>query len=101
MKTFCYDMTLSMLRSETPDSPGILIHDSTIFDEVDERQVAKALQLAYRKSNENGFQYICTLNSDIIPYNDFQDEFKEQFDSFIAIRFTDATEDGGLFGKRF
>jgi len=101
MKTFCYDMTLSMLRSETPDSPGILIHDSTIFDGVDERQVAKALQLAYRKSNENGFQYICTLNSDIIPYNDFQDEFKEQFDSFIAIRFTDATEDGGLFGKRF
>lgn len=101
MKTFCYDMTLSMLRSETPDSPGILIHDSTIFDGVDERQVAKALQLAYRQSNENGFQYICALNSDIIPYNDFQDDFKKQFDSSIAIRFTDATEDGGLFGKRF
>ena len=101
MKTFCYDMTLSMLRSESPDSPGILIHDSTIFDGVDERQVAKALQLVYKQSGENKFQYICTLNSDIIPYDDFPTEFKKQFDSSIAVRFTDATEDGGLFGKRF
>lgn len=46
MKVFCYDLTLSQLRAKYPDMPGFLIHDSTIFDGVDERQIAKALELA-------------------------------------------------------
>lgn len=101
MKVFCYDLTLIQLKANFLDMPGFLIHDSTIFDGVDERQIAKALELASDESEKKGFQYICALNSDIIPYNDFNEQFKSKFDSFVRIKFTDATDDGGLLGFRF
>lgn len=101
MKVFCYDLSLIQLRANYSDMPGILIHDSTIFDGVDERQIAKALELAAAEAQAKGFQYICTLNSDIVPYNDFSEKFRNAFDRFVRIIFTDATDDGGLLGFRF
>jgi uncharacterized protein YydD (DUF2326 family) len=47
MKIFCYDLMLAELWARRGTGPGFLIHDSTLFDGVDERQVAKALQLAF------------------------------------------------------
>ena len=99
MQLFCFDMMLMQLCSERGIGPDFLIHDSHLFDGVDERQVGKALQLGARKAEELGFQYIVTLNSDAFP--------KElplgfSLDEFISpVRLTDATEDGGLFGFRF
>jgi len=52
MKVFRYDLMLAQLWSEREPSPHLLIHDSTIFDGVDERQVALALELAARESRE-------------------------------------------------
>lgn len=101
MKVFCYDLTLIQLRSNHADMPGFLIHDSTIFDGVDERQIAKAIELAASEAQGKGFQYICTLNSDIVPYNDFSEKFRNEFNRFVCIKLTDATEDGGLLGFRF
>ncbi len=46
MKVFCYDLMLAELWSKKQKSPGFLVHDSIIFDGVDERQVANALELA-------------------------------------------------------
>lgn len=46
MKVFCYDMVIAELGMERNFFPDFLIHDSTIFDGVDERQVARALMLA-------------------------------------------------------
>ncbi len=43
----------------------------------------------------------CNLNSDVVPYNDFTEKFRDEFDCFVCIKFTDATEDGGLFGFRY
>jgi uncharacterized protein YydD (DUF2326 family) len=57
------------------------------------------LELAARESNEKGFQYICCLNSDSLPTGDFSKEFN--VDSYVRLRLTDASEDGGLLGKRF
>lgn len=101
MKVFCYDLMLAQLWSEFErhSSPGILIHDSTIFDGVDERQVALALQLADRESRRCGFQYICTFNSDMIPQSEFPADFN--FNSFVRLRLTDESEEGGLLGIRF
>lgn len=99
MKTFCYDLMLAQLWSERNPSPCLLIHDSTIFDGVDERQVALALELADRESRRCGFQYICTFNSDMIPQSEFSSDF--YFDSFVRLRLTDATDEGGLLGIRF
>ena len=99
MKIFCYDLSLARLWSRWPHHPGFLIHDSTIYDGVDERQVAHALQLAESESRSHRFQYICMLNSDTVPKRDFDPGF--DFDSHVVLRLTDDTDDGGLLGIRF
>jgi uncharacterized protein YydD (DUF2326 family) len=99
MKVFCYDLMLAQLWSERPQNPGLLIHDSTIFDGVDERQRALAIELVKRESEARGFQYICMLNSDMLPTRDFSDSFN--LNDFVRLRLTDATDDGGLLGIRF
>jgi hypothetical protein len=38
----------------------------------DVRQRALALQLAAAEVEALGFQYICTMNSDIVPHEDFR-----------------------------
>ena len=42
--------------------------------------IAKALELAAGESAEKKFQYIVALNSDQVPYDDFSDNFKEEFE---------------------
>ena len=65
-----------------------------------ERQIAKALQLGSDHAKAVGYQYIVTMNSDVLP----KDGFRLGFDvrEFICpVRLTDATDSGGLFGLRF
>jgi uncharacterized protein YydD (DUF2326 family) len=100
MKVFCYDLMLSQLRAGYQDMPGFLIHDSTIFDGVDERQIAKAMETAAEESERRGFQYICAVNSDRVPYDDFSEEFGNRFSDHKRIELTDA-EEGRLFRKKF
>lgn len=99
MKVFCYDMTLATLWAAKMPSPRLLVHDSIIFDGVDERQRALALEIAASEASTNGFQYICTLNSDYVPWN----EFSEGFDlrQYIRISLTDQDLAGCLLGVRF
>lgn len=99
MKVFCYDLMLAQLWARRRPSPGFLIHDSTIFDGVDERQIAMSLQLAARFAEEGGFQYICLLNSDTIPWSDLDSGF--DLNAFVRLRLTDETIEGGLLGIRF
>jgi uncharacterized protein YydD (DUF2326 family) len=101
MKVLCYDLTLAQLKSDDNLGINFLIHDSSIFDGVDERQIAKGLERAYKLSNEWDFQYICTLNSDTVPIKDFSPGFKDIFDSSVRLVLDDSTEEGGLFGFRF
>ncbi|GAB4383790.1 MAG: DUF2326 domain-containing protein [Elainellaceae cyanobacterium] len=98
MKIFCYDLMLAQLWTQRNPSPCVLIHDSTIFDGVDERQVALALELAAKESERLGFKYICALNSDMIPWSQFSPDF--DFNSFIRLRLTD-NEGGNLLGVDF
>ena len=79
--------------------PDFLVHDSHLFDGVDERQVAEALKLAADVAGEEGLQYIVTMNSDDLNK-------AEQYDDglvsdVIEPRLTDAYDDGGLFGFHF
>ena len=99
MKVFCYDLMLAQLWSERSPSPSLLIHDSIIFDGVDERQIANALELVVKQSADKEFQYICTFNSDDVPESDFSPEFDLM--PFVRLQLTDASEDGCLLGKRF
>lgn len=103
MKVFCYDLTVAELRKQFNLPIPPLVHDSTIFSDVDERQVARALELAAQKSKELGFQYICTMNSDNLPINDLSTEFKANLveGKYLRLTLTDETEDGCLLGMRF
>ncbi len=95
MQIFCFDQVLIRLCSERGIGPGFLIHDSHLFDGVDERQVSKALEVGGETAKRLGWQYIVTMNSDTVP---------PSFDPngyVVQTRLTDATETGGLFGVRF
>jgi uncharacterized protein YydD (DUF2326 family) len=99
MRVFCFDMMLILLSIRRGRSPGFLMHDSHLFDGVDERQVGKALAVGRQLAKENGFQYIVTMNTDAIP-REIPADFKIE-DFAVDVRLTDASEDGGLFGFRF
>jgi uncharacterized protein YydD (DUF2326 family) len=99
VQIFCFDMTLARLAGERRFGPNFLVHDSHLFDPVDERQVGHALSVGSDWSRDHDFQYIVTLNSDKLPR-----EGLGQLDlrsSIVPVRLTDATQDGGLFGIRF
>jgi uncharacterized protein YydD (DUF2326 family) len=99
MKIFCFDLMLMQLWSARSPSPGLLLHDSTIFDGVDERQVAAALTLAHTESERLGFQYICALNSDDLPRNELAADHPV-FDS-VALHLHDHDPSGRLLGIEF
>jgi uncharacterized protein YydD (DUF2326 family) len=91
-------MELGLSRTHHPE---FIIHDSTIFDGVDERQIALALVLAKQKCELMGFQYICLMNSDTIPEKEFSDDFNIEFMDSVIMRLDDSTDTGGLLGIRF
>lgn len=99
MRIFCFDMMLMLLSLGRGLSPGFLIHDSHLFDGVDERQVGKALAVGAELAAHNGFQYVVTMNTDAVP-REVPAGFKID-DHALSVRLTDASEDGGLFGFRF
>ncbi len=99
MKIFCYDLLLAKLWAKRNKTPMLLIHDSILFADVDERQKGLALQLAESETRKEKYQYVCILNSDSVPRSKFDKDF--DFDSFVIATFTDAKEDGGLLGIRF
>ena len=97
MEIFCYDMMLAGLWAGRPASPGFLVHDSDLFEGVDSGQTAKAIELAADESGGGRFQYICAMNTDDVPRDDFGRGF--DFDSLVAATLTDKEAGGGLLGR--
>ncbi|MGW4466377.1 DUF2326 domain-containing protein [Micromonospora sp. NPDC004704] len=99
MVIFCFDLTLNVLATRANRAPGILVHNSHLFDGVDDRQLAAALSLAAEVTGREGLQYIVSLNSD-----DLDKARRRGFDAdkfLLSQRLTDRYDDGGLFGFRF
>ena len=99
MKIFCYDLMLISFARQRGLGIDFLIHDSTIFDGVDPRQRAHALELAAAMAAKYGFQYICTLNTDMVPVSDFTSGF--DYESLVRLRLTDTDPTGSLLGFRY
>ena len=99
MQVYCFDIDLASLWSRRGKGPGFLVHDSHLFDGVDERQRDAALQSGAEISVAEGFQYLVALNSDEIPQELPNGEKLEKY--VLPQRLTDFGEDGGLFGLRF
>ena len=97
MTLFCFDLTMLEEGITTKHHPDFLVHDSVVFDGVDPRQRAGALQFAQAMVESTGGQYICTMNS-----NDIPDEVLDQ-DWFKVgvVRTVLDTEPGGLLGRVF
>jgi uncharacterized protein YydD (DUF2326 family) len=100
MKVFCYDLTLTQLWTEQPNHPGLLLHDSPMFDGVDERQKAAAWARAKAESERLGFQYICMVNTDDIPENEVMGGLDMRDPALVRAVLTDQP-DGCLLGIRF
>ncbi|OQM78049.1 ABC-three component system protein [Rhodococcus sp. 66b] len=99
MVIFCFDLTITVIAHRAGRGPDFLVHDSHLFDGVDERQVAEALKLAKTVCEEERLQYITTMNSDDLEKVERRGV---PLQSFIAApRLTDAYADGGLFGFHF
>ena len=100
MEIFCLDMAMMIIGLKSGLGPRFLIHDSHLFDGVDERQISRALELGSWESGEIGLQYIVTMNSDVfhrLPLSSAIDR-----DTVVLeTRLSDQTETGGLFGFRF
>jgi uncharacterized protein YydD (DUF2326 family) len=100
MEIFCLDLALLNMTEIRKIGPRFLIHDSHLFDGVDERQIARAFGLGYRATENKSLQYIVTMNSDIfdkLPLPEWIDKAK----IILKTRLSDETETGGLFGFRF
>lgn len=99
-EVFCFDVTLAVIAARHGRSPGFLFHDSHLFDPMEERQIATALEIGAEMSEKHKFQYIVSLNSDRLPTKEFKSSFeikKYQIEPVLD----DSTETGGLFGMRF
>lgn len=99
MVIFCFDLTCAVLAHRSGRGPDFLVHDSHLFDGVDERQVAEALKLASNVCVEEGLQYVVTMNSDDLSKAEQYDDSLSS--AVIEPRLTDAFDDGGLFGFHF
>jgi uncharacterized protein YydD (DUF2326 family) len=60
VKIFCFDWMLLLGRHR--HSMRVLLHDSRLFDAMDERQAATALRIAMEECQRQDLQYIITLN---------------------------------------
>ena len=70
-----------------------------LYDGVDSRQRALALEQASVVSEKLRGQYICTLNSDMIPSEDFSEGF--DFQKYVRLTLTDKDPSGRLLGFKF
>lgn len=99
MKIFCYDLMAICFARIRGFGIDFLIHDSTIFDGVDPRQRAHALELAAAMATKHNFQYLLVLNTDMLPTTDFSQDF--DYSSHIRLRLTDTDPKGSLLGFRY
>jgi len=99
MKIFCFDLALLQLRLKKLSQIDFLIHDTLMYDAVDPRQRARALERAEDVTRAGNGQYICTINSDMVPFSDFSEEF--EFQNFVRLTLNDASPAGSLLGVRF
>ncbi len=99
MKIFCFDLMLLQIMSEQKSCVDFVVHDSTLYDGVDSRQRALALERAAEICKQTGTQYICALNSDMVPCSDFSAGF--QFDKHVRLTLTDRDPTGSLLGMQY
>lgn len=102
VETFLLDMVCLISGIELNRVPRILVHDSHLFDSIDHRQIASCLNIGARLAEEYDFQYIVTMNSDVLESVSQQSDGAFDSEPYeLPVRLEDKTPEGGLFGFRF
>jgi len=97
MVVFCFDLTFASLFANRREGFPTLIHDSSLFADVDPRQFAAALRLAADRSKALGFQYLCCLNSGSLPTS-YLGDFK--LADYVRLTLNDDGPQGRLLGRK-
>lgn len=97
MVVFCFDLMIATLRARRGARFRTLIHDSSLFADVDPRQFGLALQLGAKISEREGFQYICCLNEGALPNGHMGDL---DLEAHVRLHLTDDGDKGRLLGRR-
>jgi uncharacterized protein YydD (DUF2326 family) len=100
MAIYSYDISVAQVWQMTDHKVGFLLHDSLLFEGVDERQIALALDYAKQRSDALGFQYIALINSDNLPIADLR-ELGLKWQNHIRLQLGDSRPEDTLLGFRF
>jgi uncharacterized protein YydD (DUF2326 family) len=102
VETYLLDLVCLISAIPLNRAPRILVHDSHLFDSIDHRQIASCLNIGARLAEEHGFQYIVTMNSDVLESVSQQSDGAFDSEPYeLPVRLEDRTPEGGLFGFRF
>lgn len=96
---FAFDLACVIIGSEGGYIPGFLIHDSHLFDAMNDRQLCSCLNIGARLSDEYGLQYIVLLNTDRLEAVELIGFDRANYP--IETILTDKGDHSGLFGFRF
>ncbi|MFB8245294.1 DUF2326 domain-containing protein [Streptomyces sp. NPDC055952] len=100
MSIYSYDISLAQVWQGATVSPGFLMHDSLLFEGVDERQIALALDYGKKACERLDFQYIALINSDNLPIADLH-EIGLKWQDYVRLQLGDAQPEDALLGFRF
>lgn len=98
IEIFCFDLAMAVTAKQAGHGPDFLVHDSHLYDAVEARQIASALELASSVCGVEGMQYIVGMNSDDL---DKARAISPDLPFHQCATMTDEYEHGGLFGLRF
>lgn len=100
MGIYSYDIALAQVWQGARQRFGFLLHDSLLFEGVDERQIALALNYAKQASESLDFQYIALINSDNLPLADLH-EIGLRWNDHVRLQLGDSRPEDTLLGFRF
>ena len=102
MRVFAFDVTMLNQQRVCVRPIDFLVHDSSIFDATDPRQVALGLKEVKEFCRQNNCQYICMMNSNNAAGDEFKSIFSpEELKAATVRELSDDKPENSLLGIRF
>ncbi len=100
VKIFCFDMVI--LLGKHNHNMRFIFHDSRLFSNMDPRQITTLFKLAFKHTNKSEFQYIATINenmlADVKSKYLTKDEYKNIITDNTILTLTDESHSSKLLG---
>jgi uncharacterized protein YydD (DUF2326 family) len=98
-RTFCFDWTL--LKGQYNHNVKFIYHDSRLISDIDPRQVATMLKIAYNECQRNNFQYILNVNQstlELLQKELNEEEYKQLIIDNEVLELNDISDENKLLG---